>query len=381
MQRETKVAIFQGGGPTPVINMTLAMMVLELLRLGVRHIYGARRGVRGVVTWDVVDLGRQSRQVLINVGTTPGAELKSARDKYSDDILQMLIKQRVTHFIGIGGNDTADTVMKTGQAAQNAGYPLICVHAAKTVDNDLCCSYVTPGFPSAAWYVARRFTRLDIDTSGMSRVHFALTMGRHSGFLTAAAAFAPTDIILIPERPVVLTDLFARIDDAFIRRDKCLIAVSEGIVDPSGALMFDVAGGHKEDDPHGNRKLTSGALLVEWLCRKVTEELKLECRGETLGYAPRAGDPSPYDHDIAAQVGVRAAQLAVTDGRNGSVGIVSRVGELCCNVAPLTEVAGKDKFRTMPDDFIARNGMHVTEAYLDYVKPMIGKLPVVYHFE
>ncbi|MEK7156860.1 MAG: 6-phosphofructokinase [Patescibacteria group bacterium] len=379
--KKAKVVIFQGGGPISTHNWILMMMVLELLRLGVRHIYGARRGVGGIAAWNVVDLGQLPIDVLLNVAATPGAALRSARDVFTPEVLQMLMAQGVSHVIGIGGNDTALSIKNIGEAAKIANYPIVCVHAAKTVDNDLRCCHVTPGYPSAAWCVAERFTRLDIDTTGMSRVHVAAVMGRLAGFLTGASALGGADIILLPENWVVMDDVVAQIENIYSRRGKCLVAVSEGIRNTRGVLMADVASSQAENDPHGNRKLEGGLAVVGYVCEQIKARLKnVEVRGETVGYDPRAAKISAYDQDISTKIGVEAARFAMEDGHNGSIAVVNKRSTITTAIVPLVEVAGKEKFRVMDQRFIDKERLHVTDAFINYVRPMIGPLPEFHRF-
>ncbi len=157
-----KVLVAQGGGPTAVINQSLVGVVLEARRqLGVERVYGARHGVRGIVNEDFFDLTQETSHNLELVAGTPGSALGSTRDKpdlkYCQEIFQVLQAHGIGHFFYIGGNDSSDTVRIVSQEAARAGYPLRCIHIPKTIDNDLVGNDHTPGFPSAARFVAQAF--------------------------------------------------------------------------------------------------------------------------------------------------------------------------------------------------------------------------------
>ncbi|HEX4635995.1 MAG TPA: 6-phosphofructokinase, partial [Rhizomicrobium sp.] len=157
-----RILIAQGGGPTAVINQSLAGVALEARRApNIQAVYGAFHGVRGIVNQDFVDLGKESEQTLLEVADTPSAALGSTRDKpdrkYCEEIFRSVRAHGIGAFFYIGGNDSADTVRIVSEFARTAGYPLRCVHVPKTIDNDLTVNDHTPGFPSAARFVAQAF--------------------------------------------------------------------------------------------------------------------------------------------------------------------------------------------------------------------------------
>ena len=205
------VLVAQGGGPTAVINQSLAGVVCEARRsAGVREIYGAIHGVRGIVDEDLVNLTRETVQNLEMVALTPSAALGSTRDKpdqaYCKQIFRVLQAHEVGCFFYIGGNDSADTVRIVSEEARKASYDLRCVHIPKTIDNDLMGSDHVPGYPSAARFVVQAFMGLNLDNRSLPGVYVAVVMGRHAGFLTAASALAKTfaddgpHLVYLPER-------------------------------------------------------------------------------------------------------------------------------------------------------------------------------------
>ena len=207
----SKILVAQGGGPTAVINQSLAGVVLEARRFGgVDRIYGAHHGVRGIVDENFIDLTRETSNNLEMVAATPGSALGSTRDKpdlkYCRQIFEVLRAHGIGHFFYIGGNDSADTVRIVSEEAAKAGYPLRSIHIPKTIDNDLVGNDHTPGFPSAARFVAQAFAGANLDNAALPGVYVGVVMGRHAGFLTAASALGkkfPDDgphLIYLPER-------------------------------------------------------------------------------------------------------------------------------------------------------------------------------------
>ena len=183
-----KILVAQGGGPTAVINQSLVGVVLEARRFSqVTQIYGARHGVRGIVNEDFVDLTQETTHNLERVAATPSSALGSTRDKpdvaYCQQIFKVLQAHQIGHFFYIGGNDSSDTVRIVSEEARKAGYPLRCMHIPKTIDNDLVGNDHTPGFPSAARFVAQAFAGANLDNAALPGVYVGVVMGRHAGFL------------------------------------------------------------------------------------------------------------------------------------------------------------------------------------------------------
>ena len=172
-----KVLIAQGGGPTAVINQSLVGAVLESRKFPeVTRVYGATNGVRGIVNEDFLDLSQETTHNLEQVAGTPSSALLSTRDKpddaYCREIFKVCQAHDVRYFFYIGGNDSADTVRIVNLNAESAGYDMRCIHIPKTVDNDLVVNDHTPGFGSAARYVAQAFMGLNLDNRALpGRVH------------------------------------------------------------------------------------------------------------------------------------------------------------------------------------------------------------------
>ena len=385
----SKILVAQGGGPTAVINQSLVGVVLEARRMAaVDRIYGARHGVRGILNEDFVDLTRETSHNLELVAATPGSALGSTRDKpdlgYCQQIFQVLRAHGIGHFFYIGGNDSSDTVRIVSAEAVKAGYPLRCIHIPKTIDNDLVANDHTPGFPSAARFVAQAFAGANLDNAALPGVYVAVVMGRHAGFLTAASALGkkfPDDgphLIYLPERDFVLDRFLADVKATYERHGRCVVAVSEGIHDASGRPMLTQLAKALEHDAHGNVQLSGTGALADLLCEEIKAKLGIKrVRGDTFGYLQRSfiGCVSDVDAREAREVGEKAVQFAMW-GHNGVTGdgsvAIRRTGFYSADyeLVPLDAVAGKT--RVMDDAFIAPSGTDVTDAFRLYLRPLLG---------
>lgn len=385
MQQSGKILVAQGGGPTAVINQSLVGAVLEARRFrDIRLVYGARHGVRGIVNEDFVDLTQETSHNLEMVANTPASALGSTRDKpdlkYCQEIFKVLQAHEIGHFFYIGGNDSSDTVRIVSEEARKANYPLRSIHIPKTIDNDLVGNDHTPGFPSAARFVAQAFAGANLDNAALPGVYVAVVMGRHAGFLTAASALGkkfPDDgphLIYVPERTFVLDRFLADVKAIHERHGRCVVAVSEGIHDESGAPIAAKLSKDLEHDAHGNVQLSGSGALADLLCEEIKAKLKIKrVRGDTFGYLQRSfiGCVSDVDQREAREVGEKAVQYAMWGERDGSVAI-KRTGfySVDYELVPLDTVAGKT--RTMDDAFISESGTDVTDAFRLYLRPLLG---------
>ncbi len=386
MLNNGKVLVAQGGGPTAVINQSLVGVVLEARRhRGIERIYGARHGVRGIVNEDFYDLTQETSHNLELVAGTPSSALGSTRDKpdlaYCQKIFKVLQAHEIGHFFYIGGNDSADTVRIVSEEARAAGYPLRSIHIPKTIDNDLVGNDHTPGFPSAARFVAQAFAGANLDNAALPGVYVGVVMGRHAGFLTAASALGkkfPDDgphLIYVPERVFELEKFLADVKAANDKHGRCVIAVSEGIHDASGRSIGEqLAKGGVERDAHGNVQLSGTGALADLLCDEIKTRLGIKrVRGDTFGYLQRSfiGCVSDVDQREAREVGEKAVQYAMWGDQDGSVAI-KRTGfySVDYELQPLSAVAGKT--RVMEDEFINADGTDVTDAFRLYLRPLLG---------
>ena len=380
-----KILVAQGGGPTAVINQSLVGVVLEARRFGkVERIYGAHYGVRGIINEDFVDLTQETSHNLELVAATPGSALGSTRDKpdleYCRQIFEVLRAHGIDYFFYIGGNDSSDTVRIVSEEAHKAGYPLRSIHIPKTIDNDLQANDHTPGFPSAARFVAQAFAGANLDNAALPGVYVAVVMGRHAGFLTAASALGkkfPDDgphLIYLPERTFSIDSFLSDVKATQARYGRCVVAVSEGIHDASGQPILAQLAKQVEHDAHGNVQLSGSGALADLLCEAIKAKLGLKrVRGDTFGYLQRSfiGCVSDVDAREAREVGEKAVQFAMWGARDGSV-TIKRTGYYSADyeLVPLTAVAGKT--RVMDDAFIADNGTDITDAFRLYLRPLLG---------
>ncbi len=250
----------------------------------------------------------------------------------------------------------------------------------KTIDNDLVCNDHTPGFPSAARFVAQAFAGANLDNAALPGVYVAVVMGRHAGFLTAASALGRTfpddgpHLIYLPERSFSIDSFLADVKATHERLGRCVVAVSEGIHDSAGQPILAQLAGQLERDAHGNVQLSGSGALADLLCDKVKATLGLKrVRGDTFGYLQRSflGCVSDVDAREAREVGERAVQFALLGNEDGSVAM-RRSGDyaVAYDLVPLEDVAGKTK--VMHDSFIAASGTDVTGAFRDYLRPLLG---------
>ncbi len=389
--------IGQAGGPTAVINQSL-VGVVEGLRAGglIGKVLGARHGVRGMINDDFADLTDLSPDKLGRVAATPSAALGSTRDKpdaaYCERIFQKLRAREVRYFFYIGGNDSSDTCRIVNDLSTAAGYELRCFHVPKTIDNDLMENDHTPGYPSAARFVANAFTGDNLDNASLKGIKINIVMGRHAGFLTAASALArrrDTDgphLIYLPERDFDPTAFVADVDRVFTEHGRCLVAVSEGVHNAAGEPISALMSGLNERDAHGNVQLSGSGALGDWLANLLRVEMTPaggkppRVRADTFGYLQRCyPDASPIDQREARAVGRKAAEVALLGDLDGSIAIKrvrSEPYESRYELVPLVAVAGKT--RVMPEAHLAA-GPDVTPAFLDYLRPLVGDLPTVEH--
>ncbi len=396
----TNMVIAQSGGPSMVINASLvgAVMAARSKRTGAKigRILGARHGIAGILSGDYVDLRAPSDEKLMAVARTPSSALGSVRRKPTSEdcraIFEAFRRRKVGYFFYIGGNDSADAARIVAEEAEKDGYPLVCYHIPKTIDNDLRSCDHTPGFGSAARFVACALKGDDLDNRALGGVKIDVIMGRDAGFLTAASALARENrgdgphLIYLPERPFSLDAFTNDVVDMMKRHGRCVVAVSEGIRDAKGELFAKkFAGG--ERDSHGNLQLSGTGALGDFLAKHLKAKAGVaRVRADTFGYLQRSfpGVASETDFREAFAAG-GAAVLAALDAATarrpkapakGTIAIVRAKGakyEISYEARPVQDAA---KFtRSMPDAFIAKNGHDVTKAFLDYARPIVGQLP------
>lgn len=373
--------IAQGGGPTAVINQTLAGAVSGIRKqYPDARILGALHGVRGIRDGNYVDFAEVSDERLDLIAATPSAALGSTRDKpdvaYCEVVLKQLQALGADAFLYIGGNDTAGTQQILSDAS---GGRIAFVHAPKTIDNDLVENDHTPGFISAGEFVAGAFLSVDLDFRALPGIYVAIVMGRHAGFLTAAAAAWRDDesdgphLLYVPERAFSVPRFIDDVRATLGRHKRCIVAVSEGVSTEDGRSLVEslVPPDRLERDAHGNIKLSGGdlGLAFEHALRDGLPGTR--ARVDTLGYLPRGyvGAINPTDAREAFDAGAFAADAA-TRG-SGSVALQHEGGKTVLRLVPLGHVAGKT--RHMPENFMRPDVNDISGDGMAYLKRLIPR--------
>ena len=387
------MVIAQSGGPSMVINASLVGAVLaarskEAAGL-IGKVLGARHGIDGIFNRDYIDLRKVSDKKLLAVANTPSSALGSVRRKPTAEdchrIFEEFKRLNVGWFFYIGGNDSADAARIVAEEAEKEDYPLVCYHIPKTIDNDLRTCDHTPGFGSAARFVASALKGDDLDNRALGGVKIDIIMGRDAGFLTAASALArenPGDgphLIYLPERPFSLDGFVKDVQAVMKKEGRCVVAVSEGIRDAKGELFAKkFAGGEK--DSHGNIQLSGTGALGDFLANHLKKAAQIKrVRADTFGYLQRSfpGIASDTDRQEALGAGVAAVVNALCgEISKGTIAIVrkpTKKYKVDFVARPIAEAAKYT--RAVPDEFIAKNGHDVTPAFLAYAKPIVGDLP------
>ena len=388
--RKRNMVIAQSGGPSMVINQSLAGAVLEARkspRIG--RILGARHGILGILGNDYVDLRRPGEKKLKAVAATPSSALGSCRRKPDAAdcraIFEAFRKLDVGYFFYIGGNDSADAARIVAEEAEKEGYPLVVYHIPKTIDNDLRSCDHTPGFGSAARFVASAVKGDDLDNRALGGVKIDIIMGRDAGFLTAASSLARKEkddgphLIYLPEVPFSLDGFVRDVKAAVKKFGRCVCAVSEGIRDAKGApIAAKFAAG--ERDSHGNLQLSGTGALGDYLAGYLKKNSDIKrVRADTFGYLQRsfpgvASETDSREAFAAGQAAVRAALRGQL--QKGTIAIArarGRAYKVAFAPVPIAEAA---KYaRSVPKEFIAKNGHDVTAKFIEYAKPIVGELP------
>ena len=336
-----------------------------------------------------------SAKKLDAIARTPSSALGSCRLKPTADDCRKIFEEfkrlDVGFFFYIGGNDSGDAARIIGEEAEKDGYPLVVYHIPKTIDNDLRSCDHTPGFASAARFVACALKGDDLDNRALGGVKIDIIMGRDAGFLTAASALARANrddgphLIYLPERPFSLDGFVADVQAAMKKYGRCVVAVSEGIRDAKGELLAKkFANGEK--DSHGNLQLSGTGALGDYLAGylKAHSDVK-RVRADTFGYLQRSfpGVASEVDLKEACQAGgvavamaLRAAKGAKDVPVKGTIGIQRAKGtKYRADFVALPAQAAAKFTRSVSDKYIAKNGHDVTKAFIDYAKPLVGDLP------
>lgn len=358
-------------------------------------ILGARHGVEGLLKGDFTDLSNLSEKKAADIAMTPSSALGSCRHKPDAEdchkIFEVFRSRNVGYFFYIGGNDSADAARIVAEEAEKEGYPLIAYHIPKTIDNDLRSCDHTPGYGSAAKFVATALIGDDLDNRALGGVKIDVIMGRDAGFLTAASALARTrpddgpHLIYLPEVPFSVDKFVKDVQAAMKKFGRCVIAVSEGIRGKDG-VPIGATLGSGEKDSHGNVQMSGTGALGDYLAGILKAKAGIKrVRADTFGYLQRSFPNMQSETDVheafhAGEAAVLCAMECAAGADDipskGTIGIERRKQKKYDVEYVPQPIQNAAKFtRSVPKEFIAKSGCDVTKAFIDYAKPLVGELP------
>ena len=383
------IIVGQSGGPTAVINASLCGVIRE----GKCHpeqigtVYGMINGIEGFLAGKYMDLSSGlSEEELELLKMTPAAFLGSCRFKLpealSSEFYPTLFNKfeelNIGYFFYIGGNDSMDTVSKLSRYANGIGSDIRFIGIPKTIDNDLVGTDHTPGFGSAAKYVASTVREITLDASVYQQKSVTIVelMGRHAGWLTASSVLARKHgednplLIYLPESPFEFEQFSADLKNAFEKSQTVVVCVSEGIADSAGHFICEYSN-EAQLDTFGHKMLTGcGAILENY----IRNQVGVKVRSVELNVSQRCSGMIVSGQDMkeaeeAGAFGVRSA----LDGVNGMMVAFKRACEepylMECFLADVNEICNKEK--TFPAEWITKGGTDIGPEFLSYVLPLI----------
>ena len=391
-KEKANAVVGQSGGPTAVINATLAGVIRGALEKDspIGTLYGMRNGVEGLLEERLIDLTARFSDPteLDKLEHTPAAALGSCRKKLpkpgeNDAVYEKLLavfqKYNIRYFFYIGGNDSMDTVDKLSAYTRAHGYDMCILGIPKTIDNDLVVTDHTPGYGSAAKYIAVTVQEIlrDCAVYTVPAVTIVEIMGRDAGWLTAsaglglAAGLPVPDLIYLPERAFDKDAFFAAVRAALQKHPNVVVAVSEGIRFADGTYVCD-GFGVASADVFGHKQLSGAGKALEYAVKR---EIGCKVRSVELNISQRCGAHIASAIDIAESVAVgRAAVRAAAEGVSRKMMILvrdsTRPYRYHVEHHDISDIANKAK--TVPDAFINEAGDHITKACADYLLPLIA---------
>ncbi len=368
--------VAHGGGPTAVINASLAGLMDECGRRGLR-LRGARHGLAGLLRGDLVDLTAVDAGLVRRMAESPGSALGSSRLPLAEEdyerLLSLFRRQDVRVFFYTGGNGSMETALRVARYARAAGYELQVIGIPKTIDNDLCVTDHTPGYPSTARFFACAARDVGEDNRSLPPPVCVLeTLGRNAGWIVAATSLARHDaedaphLIYVPERRVSLERIAADVERVYRRLGRATVAVCEGQIDEQGRPF----GADVDRAESQAQRLASN--LGHTLARLLSARLGLRARAEKPGLLGRCcGEyASPRDRREAFACGCAAA-AAADAGQAGAM--VALRSDSSTFLTPLETVARVE--RLLPAEWIHPDGNDVLPAFRDYAAALVGEVP------
>ena len=382
----------QSGGPTAVINSSLYGVVKTALDSNeIDKVYGMQNGIEGFLKGTILDFEEAlPGDKLELIKTTPGAYLGSCRYMLPDDLddetypklFEKLEELEIAYFLYNGGNDSMDTVSKISRYAERVGSDIKVLGVPKTIDNDLVMTDHTPGFPSAARYVANTVREIVTDASVYETpaVTIIEIMGRHAGWLTAASVLArrfegdAPYLIYLPEVDFDLDDFVKRVEALLKEHNAVVVCVSEGINDADGKFIceYDSATGV---DSFGHKMLAGAGKFLENLLR---DKLGCKARSVEFNVSQRCSSAlmSKTDQEEAIMAGRFGVESALA-GETGYMIAFDRVSDykIECSLQDVNKICNEEK--KVPASMICDDGTNVSQEFIDYCKPLIqGKVDV-----
>ena len=387
-----KAIIGQSGGPTAVINKSLVGFIKSSID-NFEEVIGARHGLEGMLSRDFVDLKALSESEVYGISRTPAAALGSIRKKPTEDdigkLLDIFKKDEIRNFFYIGGNDSAETANLILKGAKSLDFEMKVFHIPKTIDNDLLETDHSPGYGSAARFVAHAFQSDDADTRSMKGIKINVLMGRHAGWLTAASMLGKSSqddgphLIYVPEKVFNIDIFLQEVQEVYKNLGRCVVAVSEGIQNGDGEYFLqtyaeeassELAG---KKDSHGNIQLSGSGALGDTLSDLVSKEIEgARVRADTFGYLQRSfiADISEIDGEEAERVGSYSVEVCTNNNKDSGSIVLSRKDseEYYCETdcVELSKVAKGTK--EMPDNFLSPDKPYVTNDFFEYAMPLTG---------
>ena len=393
MAKKRNIIVGQSGGPTAVINSSLAGVYKTAKERGFHKVYGMLHGVQGFLDEQYVDLATQihSDMDIELLKRTPSAFLGSCRYKLPEiyenseiyeKIFQILDKLEIEAFIYIGGNDSMDTIKKLSDYAIIKGHSQKFLGVPKTIDNDLALTDHTPGFGSAAKYIAASTKEIIRDALGLtykdrSTITILEIMGRNAGWLTGATALARTeecegpDLIYLPEVTFDIAKFRDTTAELLKKKKSVVVAVSEGIKVADGRYVCELSGGGDYVDAFGHKQLQGTAA---YLAGYLGAEIGCKTRSIEFSTLQRSAShmASRVDVDEAFMVG-GAAVKAADEGDSGKMVVIDRVADdpymSAAGIYDVHRIANNEKL--VPRSWMNREGNYVTDEFISYVEPLI----------